>query len=243
MKIAVVMMVRDEADILWKCLAHWRLIGVRDFYICDNGSVDQTPKLLKAFKADSSVNVTLFTDDRTDWPGREVINRMKDTAINDGCNFIFPADADEFLQIPGYSDVCNMAESIGADSGWGELPYLNILPDKSSSWQRPHKKAFGFIKKDQTISMGNHVIEGVEPIIKDHFCYYKHYSLRSFEQFKQKMENYMTAFSKTTFQDHPHAVDFKQWKIEGESFLRRRWAALTNTIFENQDSENAPKWL
>ena len=243
MKIAVLMMVRDEADIVGKCLEHWQALGVRDFYICDNGSVDGTAKILKRFKDKSGASVTLSTDARTDWPGRDVINKMKDAAIDDGCNFLFPADADEFLQIDGYGSIRKMIDEIGVSSGWGELPYLNILPDGSSEWQRPHKKAFGFIQKGQTISMGNHLVEGVAPTITDHFCYYKHYSLRTFAQFKRKMENYMTAFSQTNFQDDPHAVDFKQWKIEGDTFLKRRWATLTNTAFAGVDGGDAPKWL
>jgi len=240
MKIAVVMMVRDEADIIVKCLQHWRELGVRDFYVCDNGSIDNTPLALLAFREWSRCNVKLSIDMRTDWPGREVINRLKDTAIADGCDFIFPADADEFLQIDGYKSVYDMASELAA-SGWGELPYLNILPDGSSQWQRPHKKAFGYILKGQTISMGNHIVEGVAPTLTDHFCYYKHYSLRIYAQFKRKMENYMTAFAQTSFDDHHHSQDFKQWKIEGEAFLKRKWAKLTNT--ETEEEVEAPKWL
>lgn len=241
MKPAVVMMVRDESDIIVKCLQHWRELGVSDFYICDNSSVDNTRLALLAFREWSKCNVNLSTDTRTNWPGREVINGLKDKAIEDGCNFIFPADADEFLQIDGYGSVLEMINELGCVSGWGELPYLNILPDGSSHWQRPHKKAFGFILKGQSISMGNHLIEGINPTIVDHFCYYKHYSLRSYAQFKRKMENYMTAFSQSSFEDHHHAIDFKQWKIEGEPFLKRKWAKLTNT--ETEEEFEAPKWL
>lgn len=227
MKIAVVMMVRDEADIIDKCLTNWRCLGVRDFYICDNGSIDGTWDVLTDFRMGEISNVTLSTSNKTNWPGREVINGLKDRAIDDGCDWIFPADADEFLQIPGYNNLAHMIDETGAKSGWGELPYLNILPDGRREWQRPQKKAFGLIGKGQMICMGNHLVEGIEPTIKDHYCYYEHYSLRTYPQFKRKMENYMTAFSQNGFSDHPHAVDFHTWQVEGEAFLVRRWIELT----------------
>ena len=45
MKPAVIMMFRDEADILGKCLDHWYNLGVLDFYLCDNGSIDESLKI------------------------------------------------------------------------------------------------------------------------------------------------------------------------------------------------------
>ena len=35
-------MFRDEADILGRCLDHWATLGVDKFFLCDNGSKDNS---------------------------------------------------------------------------------------------------------------------------------------------------------------------------------------------------------
>ncbi|MBK9462229.1 MAG: glycosyltransferase family 2 protein [Sphingobacteriales bacterium] len=103
MKPAVLMMFRDEADILGKCLEHWYALGVRDFYLCDNGSVDDSVEIAEDFRSNRQTWRHVFgisSDTATDWPGRRVINDLKNRALSGGCDWIFPADADEFLVLP-----------------------------------------------------------------------------------------------------------------------------------------------
>lgn len=228
MKIAVIMMVRDEADIIEPTLSLWDFAGVRDFYICDNGSEDETVELIEAWHEENAhCNLSITNESATDWPGRRVINGLKNQAIEDGCDWIFPADADETPVFPEGMQISEWIKSLNVESGWGEMPYLNIMPDGQMNWQEPHRKAFGVITKEMTISMGNHLVEETPATIKAHGAYYRHYSMRSYPQFKKKIENYMKAFNQTKFQDHPHAVDFHLWQAEGEAFLMRRWEALT----------------
>ena len=230
MKPAVIMMFRDEADILGKCLHYWYKLGVRNFYLCDNDSVDDSwtiAKDLNFIHPDADVYLTF--DFATDWPGRRVINDLKNRALSDGCDWIFPADADEFLVLPeGWETVQNwLTLPWKAKPGeWSELKYLNILPDGREEWQEPQRKCFGLLTPEMTISMGNHLIEGGIPTFSTS-VYYKHYSLRSYPQFKRKMENYMVAFSQNGFPDHHHAESFKIWQVEGESYLQRLWTELT----------------
>lgn len=219
MKVAVVMMLRDEIDIIEKCLSHWQSVGVENFYICDNGSVDGSDTIAKNYAA------YFISDNRTNWPGREIINTLKNKALSDGCDWVFPADADEFITT---LDIHQWLESYNTSFGWGEMKYLNILPSGYNYFQEPHRKVFGKLKPEWNISMGNHIIEGVEPTIDSNGVYYKHYSLRTYEQFKKKMINYMTAFNQTVFTDHPHSVDYHKYMSEGEAFLERRWFELTN---------------
>jgi hypothetical protein len=225
-KPAVVMMVRDEADIIDKCIMHWATLGITNMYVCDNGSVDGAFDKLAWWSRDYNINLRLSQDLATDWPGRRVINGLKNQAIDDGFNFIFPADADEFLQIPTGVSLEDWLDSLDP-VGYGVMEYLNIFPDGKKEWHTPQKKAFGYITKDMDISVGNHIVEGVEPTMDCHGSYYEHYSIRSYPQFKRKMENYMIAFSKNGFDDHPHAESFRKWQIHGESFLIQRWKELT----------------
>lgn len=225
MKPAVLMMFRDEADILGECLEHWYGLGVRNFYLCDNGSVDGSGDIVRKFWMENTgLGGGQMSDFATDWPGRRVINYLKNRALADGCDWIFPADADEFLVVSGWLIEPPMTDS--APGSWGEIKYLNILPDGREEWQEPQRKCFGLLTPETTISMGNHLIEEHPPTLETS-AYYRHYSLRSYPQFKRKMENYMIAFSQNGFPDHHHAESFKIWQVEGESYLQRLWTELT----------------
>jgi hypothetical protein len=226
MRPAVIMMYRDEADILPWSLEHWYRLGVRDFYLCDNLSTDGSAFICEQFKLrhfDS--NVWNFEDDRNDWPGRDRINLMKTQAIIDGCDWIFPADADEFLQLgPSYYNLFMFLEQLSPDFCAYEIEYLNVYPNHYYETQKPQKKVFGRLNPDWIISMGNHLIENRQPdIIPSHCliaCYF-HYSIRNFEQFKRKMINWWTAFHNSPHQTHPHAEHYRNWQIEGDAYIQK----------------------
>jgi len=224
MKAAVIMMFRDEADILEACFYHWHEKGIRNFYLCDNGSKDDSfaiaEKTMKAFRDDTYYH--LEKEPATDWPGRRVINRLIGVAQQNGCDFFFPADADEFI----FGDISNLGEWING-YWWASMKYLNVLPNGREYWQEPHRKAYGKFAPEWMVSMGNHLIEDVQESFSDDVIYYRHYSMRTYEQFRNKMINYMEAFTQTQFQDHPHAQDYHRWKQEGEQFFVDRWNALT----------------
>ncbi len=232
MKPAVIMMFRDESDILEKCLKHWRNLGVERFYLCDNASKDRSKEIARQFFVDTMATGIVIDEKATDWPGRRVINELHSTAQKYGCDWIFPADADEFLQLPeGFDTIQDWLSSYAVPENvfqYGELPYLNVLPDGRTNWQQPHRKVFGKFHFGWKVSMGNHVIENSDgPELHPLTAYYRHYSLRAYEQFRQKMVNYMTAFNQTKFTDHPHSQDFHRWKQQGERFFVERWEALT----------------
>lgn len=128
-------MFRDEADILEKCLRRWLEIGVKDFYLCDNASTDNSIGI--ASDVLSGVNLTMIRETATDWPGRRIINELHQTAQDDGCNWFFPADADELLILPKqFSRVQDWLASYQLPETiyqYGHLPYLNILPDGRSN--------------------------------------------------------------------------------------------------------------
>jgi hypothetical protein len=223
---AVIMMYRDEADILPWSLEHWYRLGVRDFYLCDNLSKDYSWNICLNFEKDHrQANVHLYKESRNDWPGRERINAMKVQAIANGCDWIFPADADEFLELgPSYYNLFMFLEQLSPDYCAYEIEYLNIYPQGFYETQKPQKKVFGKFRPEWIISMGNHLIENRQPdLIPSHCLHarYFHYSIRNFEQFKRKMMNWWTAFHNSPHQTHPHAEHYRNWQAQGDDYIKK----------------------
>lgn len=223
MKIAVIMMFRDEADILAYSLSRWQQLGVDRFFLCDNGSKDESATIARRFTDE------LMTDTRTNWPGQENINILKNRALATNHDWIFPADADEFLELPAGCNTLRdwLYQYDQTGHAYGEMKYLNILPKGETNWQEPHRKVFGRFRQADTISMGNHLVIGQTPTLDSMGAYYKHYSMRSFPQFRQKMLNYMIAFADSPFQEHPHAQSYRDYQREGETYLENLWTTLT----------------
>lgn len=222
------MMFRDEADIISQTLQHWYNVGVRNFYLCDNLSTDRSLNMatLTVFKPDVHFEIT--DDPGTDWPGAKVLNGLKNRALEEGCDWIFPIDADEQIALPHpYNTIQDWIATFPTEAAWYEMPYLNILPNGRMQWQEPHRKAFGLLQKGWTISVGNHIIHSKTPQpMPVHGAHYRHFSIRSYEQFKRKMENWMTAFHNSTMKGHHHAIDYHQWQEQGEEFIVNKYNQL-----------------
>jgi hypothetical protein len=233
---AVIMMFRDEGDILEKSLHHWRSLGVDRFYLLDNGSADNSKSIAQRFV---STLTYVFDWDTATWEGRKLYNHLKIIALEDGANWLFPADADEFLQLPkGCTTVQEWLAQYPQNPAWGELPYLNIYPSGREVWQEPQRKAFGYFSADMTISVGNHIVENYTPTLDPFGAYYRHYSVRSYPQFRKKMINWMNAFKDSEFQDHPHVENYRRWQAAGDIFLQNLYNELNQP-----PQESAPKWL
>ena len=43
--IAVLMMYRNEEDIIGQCIEHWAGLGVDEFFLCDNNSADKSHEI------------------------------------------------------------------------------------------------------------------------------------------------------------------------------------------------------
>ncbi len=236
---AVLMMFRDEADIIAKSLMHWHSIGVKSFYLCDNGSDDLSQKIAAWFLKENAEKSQCITHRSDTWEGRKVYNTLKLEALKDGCHWLFPADADEFLQLPtGCDTVQDWLAQYPQAPAVGLMPYLNIYPSGREVWQEPQRKCFGYFTPEMTISVGNHLVENHTDTLNPLGAYYRHYSVRSYPQFRWKMINWMTAFQGSEFPDHPHVENYRRWKAEGETFLENLYDEINQP-----PHETAPKWL
>lgn len=64
-KIALTVMVRDEADIISQMLEHHIAQGVEVILVCDNGSTDGTFDILSQYKKEGSSSTYLLTPTTT----------------------------------------------------------------------------------------------------------------------------------------------------------------------------------
>lgn len=234
--IAVLMMFKDEEDIIGKCIDHWAKLGVDAFYLCDNGSTDDSMGC-----ALHSININktdyVFTHCiKTDFPQRQMINVLKGMAIKDGHQWIFPIDADEFLMLPqGYTLIDQwLVDSYYyvTDFFYSQIRYKNIMPNGQYWFEPEHKKCYGRLNPDWNISIGNHEIEGVKPLFYDSSAHLNHYQYRSYEQFKRKKLTFFKAFEKAGYLDHPFVQQYRLYQKHGEAYLEQMWDYLLRGVTE-----------
>jgi hypothetical protein len=98
MKLAVTLMVRDEADIIQQWLDYHVAQGIDLLVVTDNGSEDGTREVLEAFAASGQIEVDLRHDPVHRKQQSTVVTRMAREAFTEhGADWVVNADADEFL--------------------------------------------------------------------------------------------------------------------------------------------------
>jgi glycosyltransferase involved in cell wall biosynthesis len=99
-KLAAFMMVRNEAAIIADSLGHLlHTVLVDRLYVADNGSTDATPAILRRIAA-ADPRLAVF-DRAGPFRQPEVMNDLLRQAVDDGADWLIPADADEFLPLDG----------------------------------------------------------------------------------------------------------------------------------------------
>jgi glycosyltransferase involved in cell wall biosynthesis len=243
--IAVLMMFKDEEDIIGKCIDHWAKLGVDAFYLCNNGSTDNSAFEVLQSQLRNCAQFTITHTIKEDFPQREMINYLKELALKDGHQWLFPIDADEFL--------CLNATGFETLKGWimdrnttedgyiyGQYPYKNIMPNGVSWFEPEHKKCYGRFSPDWNISIGNHEIEGVKTTVwDDGGAYLNHYQYRSYEQFKRKKLTFFKAFEKAGYLDHKFVKEYRLYQKHGEAYLEQMWDNLLRGVTE---FEFKPTW-
>jgi hypothetical protein len=165
---------------------------------------------------------------------KTICNNLKNRAIADGCDWIFPIDADEQLVLPfTYENLLDYLTDLQKLSDFHfcafEIPYKDIFPT-GEKWHEPQKKVFGRFPAQWVLSYGSHLVERVKPIeVED--GYYAHYPIRSYEQFKSKVTAYMTAFYQNPdMRSHAHARNYHLWQQQGEPFIQQLYDTCLATL-------------
>jgi hypothetical protein len=247
--IALIMMCKDEEDIIFENLSWHYAIGFRKFVILNNNSEDNTRKRLEEFKEKTKKDAIVYIIDD---PIVEYIQSRKTTgAFNFAINvwpdlkWIFPVDADEFVcvtrslreivaEIPQNVDSMYLLKSryhpelIVSGKTFYES---NEYRESFDSVELTCKKVFLRSNPTFSIAQGNHsVISDGKIIYSAHpDIFMIEFQERSVDYTRKKVINMGKAFKAnldTSTADRVYsrklpAINYAQWKYnEYQSYLR-----------------------
>jgi len=232
--IAVLMMYRNEEDIIGQCIEHWSGLGVDEFFLCDNNSTDKSHKIAVSTLAKCGKQAYHLNAYEDNFPQRYIVNYLKTKALEAGHQWLFPIDADEFLCLDESSIIKSLKDfqSCTTKEGYayGQYRYKNIMPNGVSWFEPNHQKVFGRLNPDWNISIGNHVIEGVDSILPAYGVHLNHYQYRSYDQFRRKKITFFKAFMRAGYYDHPFVRQYRLYQKHGEAYLEQMWDNLLRGV-------------
>jgi glycosyltransferase involved in cell wall biosynthesis len=214
MKIAAIMMVKNESDIIYHTILHLAEEGVNTILVADNLSTDNTVSeiirvadLLK----DSPCEVVLLQDKEVGYYQSEKMTTLAHKAHNEyGAEWIIPIDADELIY-SHIDSVYNTIKGLPENVDVIQMDLYNhfataidtegAIPFETMGWRQKCKGALPKVAvkyhHEMLIKQGNHSVDlPFEPIIS--VCLeLRHFPYRSFEQMKNKAINGAAAYAKT----------------------------------------------
>jgi hypothetical protein len=195
--ITMLLLVRDEIDIIGQNINFHLGMGIEHFVVTDNGSVDGTRDILVDFKRRLGKSMVIIDDAEPAHHQSVRVNRMIQVAKKEfRPRWIISSDADEFWypasgrydsEIDGRKNVLNCY-------------WHNFLPRPNMSWQEftdvgempgyhgGTSKTFCLARGLVGMYKGNHESRSIPRVISrsDNIRVY-HYPVRSYEQFERKV--------------------------------------------------------
>lgn len=195
--IAMVMVVRDEADVIAQNINFHLQFGVESFVVTDNGSKDGTREILADFARQLGKSMVVIDDPEPVHNQSERVNRMIKIAKRDyRPRWIIPSDADEFwYPISGsYNSEVDGRKNILA------CYWHNFLPRQNTRWQEftdvgempgyhgQMSKLFCLAWGLRGMYTGNHDSRSIPRIsARSENIRIYHYPVRTYEQFERKV--------------------------------------------------------
>ena len=205
MKLALTLLARDEEDILEANLDHHISMGADLIIVTDNGSVDRTGEILRAYESDGSV--VRIDEPADDFSQAAWVTRMARAAARRGADWVINSDADEFwwpLDAPDLkATLHSVAETIGvvrvarhnfpprpADGRpFAERMTLRDLDSRNSRGRPLPAKVAHRADPEVEVGMGNHRARG--PLLGEEVeceaIEILHFPMRTYEQFEHKI--------------------------------------------------------
>jgi Glycosyl transferase family 2 len=226
MKLAMTLLLRDNADILEANLRYHLARGVDLILATDNGSSDGTVEILERYR-DRGV-AEIWHENSTEFDQGAWVTRMaREAATEHGADWVINNDADE-LWWPKQGDLKEVFERIPGQFGrlvvWrtnfvarpeDDLhPFERMTLRETRSFNprggRIQPKTAHRGSPDVTVSLGCHDAwgPGLVTVPDSNPIHIFHYSFRSFEQFEQRIRN---------------AAEIMEGDPEGESSATMAW--------------------
>lgn len=209
----IVMMVKDEVDIIGWNIRWLYAQGFRRFVVSDNLSSDGTSAILKELRKElPEIELCLIDDPIIRYMQSEKMTGLTRLAgsIWPDVRWAFPIDADEFLfATNGLSVLSRLSSEVDAivickvnhylstaifDLREPTLFPLGLMPLRTHLGRQPPKIAFR-PRLEYTISQGNHEIWTDQNVsVRYHGgltlgFYYREFQIRSFAQFRRRVAN------------------------------------------------------
>lgn len=124
MSIAGIMLVRDEDDILAINLRH-HLALVDHLFVIDNGSSDDTPRVLRSFARRFSQ--LHWTTDTSPYLQSKLLTQLAHDAWKAGAGWVFSIDADEFWRTTADQSLRAVLEGVPSDVGALQVPVTHYV--------------------------------------------------------------------------------------------------------------------
>ncbi len=208
---AVLMMVKDEADIIGINLDWLYHVGVRRFMLLDNNSADATGALIRKFQSEQTeAHVLVLHDPTVEHLQADKTNAMAQVAreIWPDLHWLLPVDADEFViprhglqalaYVPDHVDALTIQKAVhfyprGVSASDG-VADLALMSTRCQIFSVPPKVILR-ASPDLGVTMGNHkAVHGAGKRVVyasglPYGMFYREFQTRSFSQFLGKVRN------------------------------------------------------
>lgn len=208
------LLVRDEADVVAAMIEHHLAAGVDLIVATDNGSVDGTVEILRAYR-DAGV-LELHHEPAQDYEqGRWVTRMARRAAAEHGADWVINADADEFFWPASGSlkDVLGAVDpafgvvemrrdnlvAAAVDGGWVQRLIVRDTASLSPRGTRIGPKTCHRADPEVTVEQGNHGVSGprLGPMTTAGLDIL-HVPDRGYDQYERKIANGGAAYSANT---------------------------------------------
>jgi glycosyltransferase involved in cell wall biosynthesis/predicted O-methyltransferase YrrM len=123
-KIYLLSMIRNDGDIIEAFLNH-ALLLFDEIMLVDVRSTDGTSEILSEYAKQNS-NIKIYSIDTQEKFQSAMMNTLARRAFDDGADWIFFLDADEFLNIPSKLDLLSGLNK--SNSSVIHIPWINLVP-------------------------------------------------------------------------------------------------------------------
>lgn len=207
--IAMLLLVRDEVDIIAQNINFHLRFGIEQFVVTDNGSVDGTREILADFERRLGKSFLIIDESEPAYHQAELVNRMIRVAKSRlRPRWIISSDADEFwYPVSGHYDT-----EMDGTRNILQCYWRNLLPRTDLPWQEfcdtgempgYHDRMCKLLCLSRGLAgmyVGNHESRSIPGIAaRSENIHVYHYPIRSYSQFERKIVQGHRAAVKASF--------------------------------------------